>query len=221
MKRQFKLIAVLLVLTLVIGSLAACGGSSEEPEEETATAMWTDEYVADLESGEQRDYVNYDAIMQPLRDYQTETKSQYIYCVMPKDPNNLDGSYILTVDASTEPDDWGTDYGFEIQFKEAAEGEVSAARSAWKDGDSWCWSTFAPVKDDDGEVVAIIGIDYPAPLIADYPQWDRDNKAEWNGEKGTWPEDMPEELQTFVDECKDRVAKLAEQLSSQEINVQP
>lgn len=221
MKKHTKLLTIILILAMVF-SFAACGGSDDEAAEEPATALWSDEYVAMMESGEQRDYVNYDSLLQPLKDYQSETGSKYIYCVAPVDPDNLDGDYELTIDASEVPDDWGTNYGFEIQFKEAAEGEVAAARSAWEDNDEgteWCWSAFAPVKDEDGTVVAIVGIDYPAPIIADYPEWDRDSD-EWNGEEGAWPDDMPKPLQTFVDECKDRVATLAEQLSTEQIEVQ-
>lgn len=148
---------------------------------------WADEYAKLMESDEKGEYANYDAIMQPLRDFQTAEGAQYVYCVAATDPEDLEGSYHLTVDASEEPEEWGIDYGFEIQFKEAAEGEIAAARSAWQDGDdAWCWSAFAPIKNADGEVVAIVGIDYPAPLIADYPEWDRDNEA-WNGLEEEWP----------------------------------
>lgn len=225
MKTYPKLLVIILILALAMGSFAACGGNSdEEPTEEpveteVTKALWVDEYAANLASSDKDGYKNYDALVQPLKDFQAAEGAQYVYCVEPEAKGGLDGSYILTVDASEEPDPWGTDYGFEVQFKETAEGQVAAARSAWQDGDdAWCWSTFAPVKNADGDVVAIVGIDYPAPIMKDYPEWDRDNK-DWNGEEEEWPKDMPEELQTFVDECKDRVAKLAEQLSTQEIEI--
>lgn len=225
MKKYAKLLVFILVLVLAMGTFAACGGGDEEePAEEPAakTVKWIDEYAACVESGEKEGYANYSALVDPLKEFQSAEGAKYVYCVAPADANDLDGSYTLTVDASEEPDPWGEDYGFEIQFKEAYNGEVAAARSAWQDneeGTEWCWSAFAPVKDADGKTVAVVGIDYPAPLIKDYPEWDRDNDK-WNGYEAEWPEDMPEDLQKFVDECKDRVSKLADQLSSQEIEIE-
>lgn len=223
MRKYSKFLVIALILVLAMGSFAACGGGEEEPAEEPAAtkALWVDEYAKCVASGEKDGYANYDALMQPMRDFQTAEGAQYIYTVIPAEEGALDGSYLLAVDASEEPEEWGIDYGFEIQFKEAAEGEVAAARSAWQDNDegtAWCWSAFAPVKDADGNVVAIVGIDYPAELMKDFPEWDRDNDK-WNGYEEEWPTDMPEELVTFTDECKDRVAKLAEQLSALEIEV--
>lgn len=223
MKKYPKLSVLILILVLALGSFAACGSSDDDTAKDTVTktALWVNEYEADLDSGDKDGYKNYDALVQPLKDFQTAEGAKYIYCVEPVEEGGIDGSYMLTVDASEEPDPWGEDYGFEIQFKESAEGEVAAARSAWQDnkeGTEWCWSAFAPVKNADGNVIAIVGIDYPAPLMEDYPEWDRGNDN-WNGEEDKWPEDMPEELEAFVDKCKDRVAKLAEQLSKQEIEV--
>ena len=40
-----------------------------------------------------------------------------------------------SADGSEDPDTWGTDYGSEVQFKEAFEaGLVASARSGWQDG---------------------------------------------------------------------------------------
>jgi thiamine biosynthesis protein ThiI len=63
----------------------------------------------------------------------------------------------------------------------AQNGEPCAALSAWdNDVDDPVWSAFAPVHDSEGNVVGILGIDYPAPEILDFPEWNRDSD-EWNG----------------------------------------
>ncbi|MFA7662049.1 MAG: hypothetical protein WCX59_04470, partial [Anaerovoracaceae bacterium] len=99
----------------------------------------------------------------------------YVYCMVPDE----NGDYLITVDGSEEPDDWMVNYGFEVQFGEAWNGEAAAARSGWDD-DVPIWSCFAPVFNSAGEVVAIVGIDLPCEILDDYPEWNRD-RDEWNG----------------------------------------
>jgi len=101
-----------------------------------------------------------------------------VYCLVDLDPS--DGYFEITVDGSEEPDDWLNQYDVEGQFILAMNGTPAAAPTAWdNDVDDPVWSAFAPVHNSEGKVVAILGIDFPAPEILKYPEWNRDqNTAE-------------------------------------------
>lgn len=155
------------------------------------TPEWGDQYKALIESGEGRDYKDYDKIKGTLDDILKSSGATYVYTLAPvKDGKpSLDGQtgegapFMITVDAGDDPDDWATEYEWELQFTEAWDGATAAARSAWADNDEGtelCWSAFAPVKDSDGNVVCLLGVDYPANEILNFPEWNRD-APEWNG----------------------------------------
>lgn len=205
-----KLLIAIMALVLAFG-LAACGGSEEVPADVQAVKDqassyveqyaadltedgWGDEYAALIASGEARDYAEYNDIMQDLWDARVECGATYIYAMTPlvDDVITYDveagyaGDFAITVDGCEDPDDWGVNYGWEVQFTEAWDGATAAARSAWindevGDNHDICWSAFAPVYDSEGNVVCILGIDYPcADVLNDYPEWNRDME-EWNG----------------------------------------
>ncbi len=162
-------------------------GYAEKGAEELGTGFG-DKYAALIESGEARDYDGYDEMWKQLNTMTEEFGATYVYTMSPSGDDGepvLDsdgtGSFCITVDGSEDPDDWATDYGWEIQFTEAWEGAPAAARSAWADSDELiCWSAFAPIFDSEGNVVCLLGVDYPANVIFDYPEWNRD-AVEWNG----------------------------------------
>lgn len=149
-----------------------------------------DKYKALLKDGDNRDMTSHKELEKELQKIREESGGKYVYLLNPTkddkpslDGNTKDGKFAITVDGSEEPDAWGTAYDWEPQFLEAWEGEPAAARSAWSDNDEGtelCWSAFAPIHDSDGNVVAILGVDYPANEILDFPEWNRD-AAEWNG----------------------------------------
>lgn len=203
MRKQSKWFLILLVFTLF--AFAGCGGGggeAEVPDEPDAipaevqavidntTSLaanfalqldgeWADEYAALLASGEGRDYAEYDNLKATLDQFRIESGAYYIYMFTDMDPD--DEYFEITVDGSEEPDDWMVQYDIEGQFFVAMDGEPCAALSAWdNDVDDPVWSAFAPVYDSDGNVVGILGIDYPAPEILDFPEWNRD-ADEWNG----------------------------------------
>ena len=206
-----KLLIAIMALVMAFG-LAACGGSEEVPADVQAVKDqaagyveqyaadltedgWGDEYAALLASGEARDYAEYNDIMQDLWGARVECGATYIYALTPLVDGEItydveDTSaceyFAITVDGCEDPDDWGVEYDWEVQFTEAWEGATATARSAWindevGDNHDICWSAFAPVYDSEGNVVCILGIDYPcADVLNDYPEWNRD-MDEWNG----------------------------------------
>lgn len=219
MKKRFKYFAVLAALIMVL-SLSACGGNDEEPAAE-ADAAWGDQYTALLDSGEARDYEGYEDIKATLDTIKEDTGATYVYALTPLADGeiSIDGdaskAFAITVDAGDDPDDWGLEYDWEIQFTEAWEGEPAAARSAWNEDETMqCWSAFAPVYNSDGKVVCILGIDYPCTeVIADYPEWNRDNDA-WNGYTDEITGEIPEAIQTQMDEVIAIADENAKELSA-------
>jgi hypothetical protein len=205
MKRNAKLLAFLLVMALVFTTFVACGGD-EEVEDSTGDTVeipavvqsimdkttdfaanyalqvdgeWADEYKACLESGQGRDYAGYGELKATLDQFRIECGAYYVYILT--DMDTEDGYFEITVDGSEEQDDWMAQYEVEGQFLVAQDGVPSASLSAWdNDVDDPVWSAFAPVHDSEGNVVGILGVDYPAPEILDFPEWNRDS-AEWNG----------------------------------------
>lgn len=220
MRKHSKLFVAIMALMMAFG-LTACGSEdSAAPEkitvpdeiaavradvegyvEDAAADLtndgWGDRYVALIESGEARDFQDYDDMKAVLDQIRVDTGATYVYAMSPGTDGvpTLDGDYsengtfLITVDGSEEPDDWAVDYGWEIQFTEAWEGAAASARSAWSNDDAGtnhdiCWSAFAPVYDSEGNVVCILGIDYPcADILNDFPEWNRD-ADEWCGYEG-------------------------------------
>lgn len=214
MKKRSKWIIAIISLIMAF-SLTACGDNdnseSEEkvdaaiPDETTVSADdWADKYAAMIKSGEARDYADYDEMKAVLDEIIEECGATYVYALTPGTDGKPDingeykkgASYLITVDGGDDPDDWAEDYGWEVQFTEAWEGDASSARSAWNDSDELqCWSAFAPVYDSEGTVVCILGIDYPcSDVIKKYPEWNRDAK-EWNGYEDEIDEEIPTEIQ--------------------------
>ena len=213
------LLAMVMVFSMAF-SMTGCGGDAE--------ATWGDRYVALLDSGEARDYEDYDAMKAELDAIRTEIGATYVYVLTPAgedgttpDPagaSGEDGAYLITVDGSEEPDDWGVDYGWEIQFTEAWEGTPAAARSAWDNyGEGYCWSAFAPVYDSEGTVVCLLGIDYPCDeVVAECPEWNRDAGADvWNGFEDEITGDVPVAVSDMRQLVTDYAAKYAAKLSGQ------
>lgn len=133
-----------------------------------------DNHAALMASGQGRDFQKYDAMKEILDGFREESGAYYVYCFVDLDPK--DDYFEITVDGSVEPDDWLKQYEVESQFLEAMKGIPTPAPSAWdNDVNDPVWSAFAPIHDSKGKVVAILGIDYPAPEILDFPEWNRDS----------------------------------------------
>ncbi|MCL2768299.1 MAG: hypothetical protein FWE49_06210, partial [Synergistaceae bacterium] len=79
--------------------------------------------------------------------------------------------FILTAVGGDEPDDYGTEQEWEAGFTAAWKGTSTAANHAYEEDGEFLLSAYAPVHDSKGNVVAILGVDYPAPEAAKYPDW--------------------------------------------------
>lgn len=226
MRKRSKWLIAIMALIMAF-SLSACGNTEEEPAGPSGDCF-ADQYVALIESGEARDFADYDAMAAKLAGIADETGALYVYTLTPgtdgvpalDGESGEDGSYLITVDGCDDPDDWATDYGWEVQFTEAWEGTPAAARSAWNEEEDFqCWSAFAPVYDSEGNVVCILGIDYPCTdVIADYPEWNRDNEA-WNGYEDEIAEEVPADVQAMRDKVTGIAADYAAMLSHRDVEI--
>lgn len=208
-----RILVTLLAMVMVFSmsfSMTGCGNDAE--------ATWGDRYVALLESDEARDYEDYDAMQAELAAIAEEIGATYVYTLTPGTDGVPDiagkydegASFLITVDGCDDPDDWATDYGWEVQFTEAWEGEPASARSAWDDGGAYCWSAFAPIYDSEGTVVALLGIDYPCDeVIAENPEWNRDGDV-FNG----FHDEITGEVPLAVSTMRELVTKYAEKYAA-------
>ena len=192
-KSRIRLVlTTLLILTLV---LTGCGGGQETAEPE-----------AEADILQNADYL---ALKETLDSIRTDSGAYYVYMMNP----NEDNDFLITVDGSEEPDDFLNNYGWEVQFTEALEGEPASARSGWDD-DVPVWSGFAPVYNSNGEVVGILGVDFPSPEIEDYPEWNRD-REEWNGAEDELPAEVPQAVLTAMERPMTIAAEAAETLNGE------
>ena len=95
MKKYLKLLAVVLTLALAF-SVTACG----DKEETAADECWADKYVALIESGEARDFADYDALKAELDKIREECGANYVYVLSPE----KDGEPALECDTSDKVD---------------------------------------------------------------------------------------------------------------------
>lgn len=226
MRKKSKWLIALMALIMAL-SMTACSSEEEAPAGPSGDCF-ADQYVALIESGEAREFADYDAMAEKLAKIVDETGALYAYTLSPgtdgvptlDGETGKDGSYLVTVDGCEDPDDWATDYGWEAQFTEAWEGEPASARSAWNEEEDFqCWSAFAPVYDSEGAVVCILGIDYPCTeLITDYPEWNRDNDA-WNGYEDEITGEVPDDVQAMRDVVTAMAAKYAAMLSHRDVEI--
>lgn len=216
-----KQLAFTLLITSLL-SLTACQTlNHNQPKTTTAITQssWAKDYLELLNSGQEINHQHYTKLYKTLNDINSKSGATYTYIVMPikngkasiqGDPN---GDFMLTIDGSDEPEAWTTTYDHETQFTEAWQGQIALARSAWRDDDgSALWSVFAPIYHN-GQVIALLGLDYPADdVISQHPEWNRDDPR-WNGFTDTIAGNIPPAIQ----QKRTALTKLAKQYAK-EIN---
>ncbi len=199
MKKVLQFLGLSLVLVLAMAVVAGCGQEAAAPEEEEVEvaevdydipenleamemvlAMVTEkaELLAGGEYGDLHEAIvasggregeEYAKVQGILKEIMTDTGATYVYTLIKID----DGMTNLIVDASEgeDADDYGAEYPMEPQFELAFAGEPAAAKHTWVD-DSYGVqkSAFAPIYNTAGDVIAILGIDYPAPELEAFPE---------------------------------------------------
>ncbi|MCL2683835.1 MAG: hypothetical protein FWE55_01180 [Synergistaceae bacterium] len=191
MRKHIKALTMLMSLLLVVAFLPGCAGAADGkmPEELQAIAdealsiassfakqldgEWGDWHDGLVNSKEGDAFGDYENMREVLCGFVEESDVVYLYAIYPSGPIDS-ASFFITVDGSEDPDEYGTEYEWESGFATAWKGTPMAQDYFWEDdedGDLLLISAYAPVHDSKGNVVAILGIDYPAPEAANYPDW--------------------------------------------------
>ena len=135
---------------------------------EQLTGEYGDLHTAVVEAGD-RDNPEHEKLHAALARIRKETGATYVYTLI----KVSDDMTNLIVDAATgdDADDYGTEYEMEPQMAAAFAGKPAYAAHTWTDESYGVQkSAFAPLRDSDGTIVAIIGIDFPAPELEQYPE---------------------------------------------------
>jgi len=192
-----------MALLMAFALLPGCGGGADEeeivvPEEIQALADhavklaqhyalqldgdWGDLHVDLMESGLEEDFRYFEEMREVLSGFIEESGAKYVYAMYPQDISDSEAPFIITVDGSLDPDEFGAEYELELPFIRAWYGIAASSSYAWEDiwQGSYCWSAYAPIHDSNGDVVAILGVDCYAPEIDDFPEWNIDSD-DWNG----------------------------------------
>jgi len=191
MKKSTKLLTMLMSLMLTVLFMSGCAVSAygaEMPEELKAVAnkavsiatnyakqldgAWGDQHAAMIDSKEGGAFAEFESMRAALCGFMAESDATYIYTLYPSGAVES-APFFLTVDGSEEADDYGTENEWEAGFAAAWKGTPTAGDHVWKDeGDgALLLSAYAPVHDSKGNVVAVLGVDYPAPEADKYPDW--------------------------------------------------
>ena len=178
MKKIVRSLTILMVLLLTVSILPCIAGAAEKTPEEIKVVAekakdiaancaqklegaWGDQHVALVESKKGKDFEGYESMRAALSAFVTES-APYIYALYPTGDVEK-APFIITVDGS-ETDDCGKENEWEIGFASAWNGLAFAGEEAWDDDDGKPMvSAYAPIRNGDGKVVAIIGVDCPVP----------------------------------------------------------
>ena len=132
---------------------------------------WGDQHVAQINSKEGYAFAGYEKMRAVLSGLAAKKEATYVYVLSPSGPADS-APFFLSADASEKPDDYGTEYKWEAGFAAAWKGTATAADYVEKDDDgSLLLSGYAPVRDSKGNVVALLGVDCPAPIAEKYPDF--------------------------------------------------
>ena len=193
MKKHSKPLILLLSLLLSVLSLSVCAASAADkkmPAELQAVAdkavnfasscakqldgAWGDQHAALIASKKGKAFADYAKMRSVLSGLAAKKEAVYVYALSPSGAVDK-APFLLTVDGSEKPDEYGTEFKWEAGFAAAWKGAATAAGHAWKDdkGKGLLISAYAPVRDGKGNVVAVLGVDCPAPAASKYPDWVR------------------------------------------------
>ncbi|MDR1573001.1 MAG: hypothetical protein LBS24_01680 [Clostridiales Family XIII bacterium] len=201
--KHAKSIAILLLLCLAATALAGCKGKPEYDAEGNLIipdrvkmvmdralervksagnslngkfANWHRDMIA---SGLEHNYSNYDKQFSLLDSARSTTRARNIYLLY--DYDAADDAYIISLYASKKPLPFGAPREATHAIREAFAGRGTVELFAWEyANDDLVWSAFTPVYDENAEIIAVLGLDLPAPAILEFPEWNRDSRR-WNG----------------------------------------
>jgi hypothetical protein len=139
-------------------------------------ANWHRDMIA---SGLERNYPRYDEQLALLDSMRKTTRSRNIYLLYGYDAEN--DAYPISLYASEKPLPAGATREATHAIREAFAGRGTVEMFAWEYAkNDPVWSAFAPVYDENAEIIAVLGLDRIASVVLDFPEWNRDSRR-WNG----------------------------------------
>ncbi|MDR3296081.1 MAG: hypothetical protein LBT26_09690 [Clostridiales Family XIII bacterium] len=204
MPKTFRRFAFILALACAAAGLAACDRSKTEYDADGNAVMppavekiqeaalryakegavnfngtWANGYKEMIAAGKEADPAQYKKRQAMLDIMRQQTRARSIYILSPDDRN--EGEFLVTLFSTKNEDGTLADSHEAAALLDAWEGKAAAELSAWDyEPRDPCWSAYAPIYDGEGVIVAVFGIDLPAPSILSYPEWNRDHRR-WNG----------------------------------------
>jgi hypothetical protein len=198
-----KSIAILLILCLAATALAGCGSKPEYDDDGNLVipsrvksvmdrslervksggsslngkfANWHRDMIA---SGLEHNYPRYDEQLALLDAMRAKTRARNIYLLYDYDAES--DAYPISLYASKKPLPFGSKREATHAIREAFAGRGTAELFAWDYADDDpVLSAFTPIYDEHAEIVAVLGLDLPAPAVIEFPAWYRDSRS-WNG----------------------------------------
>lgn len=152
----------------ILGLVIELGESLEEMEPEPG--YYGDLHDAVVADGNRQGPEHLE-LYEIFNEWQNEVGATYLYSFI----DGGDGNMLIIVDGA-EPEDmdpYGYEYPYEPWTVAAYEtGEPQVAKDAWEDGYGYGLqkSAFYPIRNSDGEIAFLLGIDYPVPELEEFPE---------------------------------------------------
>ena len=154
-------------LQAVVDKAKSAAGSCAEK----LNGAWGDQHVALMASEKGKDFADFKSMQTTLNGQLAGSGATYIYVIYPSGAIEKE-PFFITVDGSAEPDDYGTKLDWEVGFAGGWNGITTAADKVAKDDNgNLLLSVYSPVRDSKGDIVAVLGVDFPAPEAANFPEW--------------------------------------------------
>jgi len=191
-----KLIVFVIVMVVAAMLLPGCGETAapiEIPREigtlaesarelallyatELSNGGWGNLLVGVMESGLGTGHGDFEGLHGVLIEFKEESETDSVFVLYP------DGAgFIIAVDSDEEPDAHGRVYEETAALARAWSGTSTASSYGLEQPrGTFYWTAFAPIRNIDGDVVAVLGIDFPAPRLRNFSEWNR-NSSDWNG----------------------------------------
>ncbi|MCL2083174.1 MAG: hypothetical protein FWH04_08095 [Oscillospiraceae bacterium] len=134
---------------------------------------WGDRHTELVSSEKREAFEGFNAMRKALQELSAKIEGSRVYAMYPSgDPENV--PFHITVDGYPDPADaapYGKELSWDTEMAQAWMGEAVSYNTAYEKDDDYFISAFAPIYNSDGDVVAILGVDVPAPKAADYPEF--------------------------------------------------
>jgi hypothetical protein len=133
-----------------------------------------------IESGLETGYIKYDQQLDLLETFRKTGRARNAYILYDYDGES--DEYIISMYVSRNPPlPFNSGREATHAIREAFGGRRTVEMFAWEsdDGDILL-SAFTPLYDENAEIIAVLGLDMPAPAVLDNPEWNRDSPR-WNG----------------------------------------